>query len=170
MQRLRSGHSGFAEALSFPVQRLSVLSPPSPVVDLVVGDCFTCSGRAQVAVIWRAPYRALGPALNQPITVMTCVEVEIFFVLKKKEKKLKNIKSDETEEMRSLVAMLSISKLFLSIFVNGPFQTLSGADIMFLWKGKKRMCVPSYCPHLSNPPPFLLLIQLLATVHTLLSS
>ena len=86
------------------------------------------------------------------------------------EEKLKNIKSDETEEMRSLVAMLSISKLFLSIFVNGPFQTLSGADIMFLWKGKKRMCVPSYCPHLSNPPPFLLLIQLLATVHTLLSS
>ena len=52
------------------------------------------------------------------------------------EEKLKNIKSDETEEMRSLVAMLSISKLFLSIFVNGPFQTLSGADIMFLWKGK----------------------------------
>ena len=87
VQRLRSGHSGFAEALSFPVQRLSVLSPPSPVVDLVVGDCFTCSGRAQVAVIWRAPYRALGPALNQPITVMTCVEVEIFFLFRRKWKK-----------------------------------------------------------------------------------
>jgi len=68
-----------------------------------------------------------------------------FFVWKKKEEKLKNIKSDETEEMRSLVAMLSISKLFLSIFVNGPFQTLSGANIMFLWKGKTNVR-PSLLP------------------------
>jgi hypothetical protein len=86
VQRLRSGHPGFAEALSFSVQRLSVLSLPSPVVDLVVVGCFTCSGRDQVAVIWRAPYRALGPALNQPITVMTCVEVDVFCLEEKRRK------------------------------------------------------------------------------------